>query len=142
MLPSLGRSSPSSSRIRVVLPAPFAPSRPTTSPAETDRSTACTAVSEPKRRQTVAASAKASTGVTAPPGRPVRPPASPSRLGGQLGHDHGVVEVGAGPLGARGQLAVGCPHPPAGAAPPGQRAGAAATPGGRRGTHYAGHAPQ
>ena len=53
-------SSPSSIRIRVVLPAPLAPSSPTTSPGPTVRSTRSTTVSGPKVRLTWAHSASGS----------------------------------------------------------------------------------
>ena len=46
-------------RIRVVLPAPLAPSSPTTSPGPTVRSTPSTAVNRPKTRRTPAHSARA-----------------------------------------------------------------------------------
>ena len=55
-LPAVGWRRPSSSRMRVVLPAPLAPSSPTTSPARTSRSTPATAVNAPKRRTAPSAS--------------------------------------------------------------------------------------
>src|SRR5438045_1365249 len=48
--PPLGASSPVSIRIAVVLPAPFAPRNPNTSPAPTSKETWSTAVKEPKVR--------------------------------------------------------------------------------------------
>jgi hypothetical protein len=47
--PAEGSNSPSSSRMRVVLPAPFEPRSPTTSLLLTARSTDSTAVKVPKR---------------------------------------------------------------------------------------------
>ena len=70
-VPDVGRSRPRSSRMRVVLPAPLAPSSPTTSPARTSRSTPATAANAPKRRTTCAATAsRACVGVRRrPPAR-------------------------------------------------------------------------
>ena len=73
--------------MRVVLPAPLAPSSPTTSPARTSRSTPATAVNAPKRRTTLLGAARR-RGVrgrrararSAPPARrPVAAVASPAR---------------------------------------------------------------
>src|SRR5579864_8303532 len=107
--PRLGRSRPSSNRMRVVLPAPFAPSRPTTSPCPTARSTADTAVNAPKLLVTMLACASGSTGL-------------PSRLvcclGSQARDDDRVLEVGRHRRHAVRQPARRAPYPPAGAAPP------------------------
>src|SRR5580693_488387 len=54
MVPDEAGSRPSSIRIRVVLPAPLAPSRPTISPGRTSRLTSRTAVAAPNRRVTAA----------------------------------------------------------------------------------------
>src|SRR5439155_11351354 len=45
-----GRRMPSSMRMVVVLPAPFGPTKPTTSPGPTEKLTASTTVRPPKRR--------------------------------------------------------------------------------------------
>src|SRR5215472_598499 len=93
-IPALGRRRPSSRRMRVVLPAPLAPSRPTTSPRPMTRSAADTAVNAPKRLLAPRVSARLSIRL-------------PPRLVGQ-GRDHDrVVEVGVYWLHAVGKPARG-----------------------------------
>ena len=68
--PSLAGIRPSSIRISVVLPAPFAPSRPTISPGPTIRSTSLTAVKLPEppgRRAHCAAGERSQRAHAAPP---------------------------------------------------------------------------
>src|SRR5271157_3537314 len=67
-------------RIRVVLPAPLAPSSPTTSPGPTARSTPATAVNRPKTLLTPAHSASIS-GIGS------------LQLGAQRCHAHRVLQV-------------------------------------------------
>src|SRR5215469_3105283 len=125
-IPALGCRRPSSRRIRVVLPAPLAPSRPTTSPRRTTRSAAETAVNAPKRRDAPLASARMSTRL-------------PPRLAGERGHYDGVVEVRLHRLHAVRERARRGPYTPAGASPPGQRGG---TVGPASGSERAGNAAE
>ena len=67
MLPASGRTSPSSIRSSVVLPAPLGPSRPRTSPGRRVRSTASTATVDPKRLTTPHVSDGSHAGNILPP---------------------------------------------------------------------------
>src|SRR6266516_6667524 len=107
--PPLGRSKPSSIRISVVLPAPFAPSRPTTSPGATCRSTSSTAATRPNSRVAPMLCASASVMRT-------------SQLTREGCDDHGVLQVRSGDLPGNGRGGVRTgrnPDPPRGGVSPG-----------------------
>ena len=108
-----GRSRPSSSRMSVVFPAPFAPSSPTTSPGPTVRSTA-----DDRREPAEAPCCRAGFGE-----EPHRVTSAATMLAGERGSDHGVLEVRRYRPRALRERASRVPYPPGGAAPPRQRGG-------------------
>ena len=81
--------------MRVVLPAPLAPSRPTTSPPRTVRSAPPTATNEPKRRVTARASARGAGRVSVAP-VPACVAAARSRAG-VCGRGSAVATASGGP---------------------------------------------